>query len=156
MKDNAFGRYYEKNREVLLEKMREREKMNREERNQMFELNPALKEEYNSKRRGQYRKRVDKKYEDTRIRLEKLIDSVCGVYPAFAEYLKNHFIDEGNYKQMSEETLQAFESKKPKENEIIINSYVLSKDDERFVRKCRTDEDEEKAEGAEGGEADEK
>ena len=156
MKDNAFGRYYEKNRDVLLEKMREREKMNREERNQMFELNPALKEEYNAKRRAQYRKRVDKKYEDTRIRLEKLIESVCGVYPAFAEYLLKHFIEEGNYKQMDEETLRAFESKKPKEDEIIINSYVLSKEDERFVRKCRTDEDEEKAEGAEGGEAEEK
>lgn len=156
MKDNAFGRYYEKNREVLLEKMRERERVRRDERNKLFELNPDMKEEYNAKRREQYRKRVDKKYEDTKQRLEKLIDSVCGVYPEFAQYLLKHFIEEGNYKQMSEETLRAFESKKPKEDEMIINSYVLSKEDERFVRKCRPDEDEEKAEGDEGGEAEEK
>jgi hypothetical protein len=156
MKDNAFGRYYEKNRDVLLEKMRDRERVRREERNKLFELNPELKEKYNEKRREQYRKRVDKKYENTKIRLENLIESVCGVYPDFAQYLKKHFIEDGNYKTMDEETLKAFESKKPKEGETIINSYVLSKEDERFVRKCRPDEETENVVEAEGGEPEEK
>jgi hypothetical protein len=102
MKPGAYSRYYEKNRDVLLERMRQRDAERRATKRELLDSNPDLLEEEREKMRQKYYRRVStqvKKQID-----EWLLDKT--ITDTFKTFLRDCCIKDDKYKTLTLKTLR--------------------------------------------------
>jgi hypothetical protein len=102
MKPGAYSRYYEKNRDVLLERMRERDAHRREAKRELLATNPELVDGEREKMRQKYYRRVASQ-------VKKQIDEWLAdkaTTEAFKTFLRECCLKDDKYKNLTLKTVR--------------------------------------------------